>query len=140
MQLTTVLFMVLFQKSKIDKIIKQTDIISITLYIALQGVYWGFGFYLIGMYLGWFLWAIIANKVSHTKIETQAFAGFLFAFIYGMSFYPLTGLIYQIPFSAYIIADFPYAITMGVTNFITILWLRTPLMHRLPSISYENRL
>lgn len=136
-QLTTVLFMVSFQ---IHHKIKHTDIISITLYIALQGVHWGFGFYLIGMYAGWFVWMIIAKNVSHTKIETQAFVGFLFAFIYGMAFYPLTGIIYQIPFTAYMIADFPYAIMMGVSNFITILWLKPLLMHRIYSISHENRL
>lgn len=129
--------MVLFQKSKEDKVVKQTDMISITLYIALQGLVWGFGFYLIGMYLGWFLWMIIAKSVKNMKIEIQAFAGFLFAFIYGLSFYPLTGIIYQIPFSAYMIADFPFALTMGGVNFLTILWLRDIIY---TSISYENRL
>jgi hypothetical protein len=138
-QVTTLLFLILFEKND-----KTDGVLSIVFYIVLQGLAWGFGLYLIGMTLGWFLYLVIAKLTVSRGIWTKATAGFLFAFIYGISFYPVTGIVYQTPFIAYIIADFPFALTMGVSNFISILWLYTRLERVLntidPSEAYENAL
>jgi len=136
-QVTTLLFLILFERYD-----KTVSALSIVYYVVLQGLVWGFGTYILGMYLGWFLYMIIAKLTQSKGIWTKATAGFLFAFIYGISFYPITGIIYQIPLVAYLIADFPFAITMGVVNFISILWLYERLSRVLnsPSNSYENAL
>lgn len=121
-QVTTILFMILFEKTNRTDSHK-----AIALYIALQGLVWGFGFYLVGMTVGWLIWSALSKIFRYTRLEIKTVLGFIFAFIYGVSFYPLTGVLYGIPFIPYLIADFPFALTMGVSNFLSILWLYTPL-------------
>lgn len=136
-QLTTLLFLILFENND-----KTVSALSIVYYVVLQGLMWGFGSYILGMYIGWFLYMIIAKIFIKTGVGMKAFISLLFAFIYGLSFYPMTGIIYQIPFATYMVADFPYALIMGVSNFISILWLypKTSQVVKLLSKSHEVRL
>lgn len=127
-QVTTLLMMILAQK--LDN--RREYAFYTFLYILLQGIWWGFNLYLVSMYIGWLIWGLMSQKITHWRIENQAFVGFLFAFIYGLTFYPLTFLIYLTPFIPYIIADFPFALTMAVSNALTIIWLRNALYMRIP--------
>jgi energy-coupling factor transport system substrate-specific component len=129
-QVTTLLIMILAQKLGNKKRLEYT--LYIFLYIMLQGITWGFNFYLISMFVGWIMWGWISMSITHWKIQYQSFVGFIFAFLYGLTFYPLTFLIYLTPFIPYVIADFPFALTMGVSNALTIIWLRDVLYARIP--------
>ena len=129
-QVTTVLMMILAQKLGEGR--KKEYALYVLLYIMLQGMFWGFNFYLISMYVGWLLWGFLSWKITHWRIENQALVGFLFAFIYGLTFYPLTYLVYLTPLIPYVIADFPFALTMAVSNALTIIWLKDVIYHRIP--------
>jgi hypothetical protein len=61
-----------------------------------------------------------------------AFYGILFAVIYGWIFVPFRILEQEVfELWPYIIADIPFQIVMALSNFITILWLFTPLYNTL---------
>lgn len=127
-QVTTVLMLILAQK--INNIKEYT--FYTTIYMILQGLMWGFSFYILPMYIGWVLWGVISIEIKDWGVEYQGMVGFAFAFIYGLLFFPLTYLIYDVPFIPYLLADIPYSFIFGVSNALTIMWLRNILYKRIP--------
>lgn len=127
-QVTTVLMLILAQK--LGNMKEYTFYTFI--YILLQGLWWGFSFYLISMFVGWLIWGWVSIRMNEWKVEYQSMIGFVFAFLYGLTFYPLTYLIYLTPFIPYLIADFPFALVMATSNALTIMWLRDILYKRVP--------
>ena len=127
-QVTTVLMLILAQK--LGNMKEYTFYTFI--YILLQGLWWGFSFYLISMFVGWLIWGWVSIRMNEWKVEYQSMIGFVFAFIYGLTFYPLTYFIYLTPFIPYLIADFPFALVMATSNALTIMWLRNILYKRVP--------
>ena len=127
-QVTTVLMLILAQK--LGNMKEYTFYTFI--YILLQGLWWGFSFYLISMFVGWLIWGWVSIRMNEWKVEYQSMIGFVFAFIYGLTFYPLTYFIYLTPFIPYLIADFPFALIMATSNALTIMWLRNILYKRVP--------
>lgn len=110
---TTVLFAVYFANRKIYE-----STVLIISYILLQGVIWSFGFYLISMTVGWFIWLLLVKLVDN--FWDLLLVGVLFGSIYGIVFMPLTVLIYGIDPWAYLIADIPFQINMIISNVLTI--------------------
>jgi hypothetical protein len=81
------------------------------------------------MFAAWMLIPISLNTFLK-KIKSSfglAIFGLLFGFIYGWMFIPAAVFITGTPFVAYLVMDIPFEIVMGLSNFITILWLYQPL-------------
>jgi len=91
------------------------SVLLIMSYILLQGVIWGFGLYLISMSMGWLIWYFMARNARHLEVKSV-----LFAVIYGISFMPLTVIVYQVDPIAYLIADIPFQLSMAISNLVTI--------------------
>ena len=117
-QLTTVLFAVIFTKFDV-----KYQIYAILAYVMLQGIIYGFSLYLISMFIGWFIWLIIINLCNKDNIKTIALFSVIFAVLYGLVFYPLNYLLYELPFIPYLIADLPFMMLMAVSNVLTMLWV-----------------
>jgi len=109
----------------------------IGVYVMLQGVWWGFDLYLIPMFIAWVGFAIVANTIKSLKDVSQSLVVGGYAIIYAASFIPLSVLLYKIPLGAYVIADIPFTIILIINNFLTVLWLKPLISHR---ITHENRL
>jgi len=91
------------------------------------------------MVVGWLLIPILLHTIFK-KAESAwslAIIGFLFGFIYGWLFIPVSIWILDIPFLNYLYADILFEIIMAVSNFLTILWLYEPLKKLL--IELKNR-
>ncbi|MFP4286425.1 MAG: hypothetical protein ACLFRI_01900 [Candidatus Izemoplasmataceae bacterium] len=86
------------------------------------------------MFIAWMIIPISYHTfLRKTKnVYILAFFGILFGILYGFVFVPFR-MIEQEVFDiwAYIIADIPFQIVMALSNFITILWLFTPLYNTL---------
>lgn len=122
--LTTVLFAVYFYNRNNSK-----SLLLIGIYILIQGLTWGFNFYLISMYMGWVIWLISVNYLKVKKdVGNLVLISLLFAIFYGLSFLPLTWLIYRIDPWAYILADIPFQTNMAISNVATMLLLFEPLV------------
>ena len=80
---------------------------------------WGFGLWNLPMFLGWTLWMVMVKEI---KLPIP-FLGFTFGYLYGIMFMPLTVIVYNVDWWAYLVADFPYATTMAVSNTITLMFL-----------------
>ena len=81
------------------------------------------------MIIAWILIPIISTTILR-KVENTihlAIFGLLFGFIYGWVFIPFVVFFLNVPFQPYLIMDIPFEIVMGISNFITILWLYEPL-------------
>ena len=100
-------------------------------YVMLDGMLVQFNpFYLLPMLIGWSLIPVFYHTVLRcTKHDvTLAVFGFVFSFIYGWVFIPF--VMVQIgldEFWPYLLADLPFEFVMGVSSFLTILWLYNPL-------------
>jgi hypothetical protein len=81
------------------------------------------------MFIAWMLIPISLNTIFK-KVDsafTLAFIGFVFGFIYGWTFIPISVYILDAPLKAYFLMDLPFEIIMAISNFLTILWLYDPL-------------
>jgi energy-coupling factor transport system substrate-specific component len=81
------------------------------------------------MIIAWILIPIILSTILR-KVESTiylAIFGLFFGFIYGWVFIPFVVLFLDAPFQPYLLMDIPFEIVMGISNFITILWLYEPL-------------
>ncbi len=81
------------------------------------------------MLIGWFLIPLLLCTVFR-KLNTAwtlAIFGFFFGFVYGWLFIPVSVFILDVPFLDYLYADLVFELIMGVSNFLTILWLYEPL-------------
>lgn len=61
--------------------------------------------------------------VKHLKWMPVEIKGIAFAVLYGLTFLPLTVIVYGIDPWAYIVADIPFQINMAIGNFISLLLL-----------------
>lgn len=116
--LTPLLFAVYFKT-------QPRSFILIAVYIGLQMLVWGFGFYLISMAVGWLLLYGLVHLVNNDL--WMVVLSVPFAFIYGWVFMPLSVVLYGIDPVAYLIADIPYQIVMAMSNVLTFAILYTPL-------------
>lgn len=91
----------------------------ITVYMIVEILQWGFGLWNLPMFLGWTLWMVMVKEI---KLPIP-FLGFTFGYLYGIMFMPLTVIVYNVDWWAYLVADFPYATTMAVSNTITLMFL-----------------
>lgn len=122
-QLTTLLILVYtsvfgFQKTSI--IVTVHVIIDNLLYGSIGMLHvW------IPMLIGWQLIVILFYLLSQrTKnIYVYAITGYLFGHLYGMIFVPFQALLLSVDPMAYLIADLPFQVIMGLTNLLTIIWL-----------------
>lgn len=119
--LTFVLFMILFQSYKVN-----VSIQYVMLYIVLQGVWWGYGLYLIPMTVAWIGFIFVTKSIKRVNNVLQSLIIGGYAILYSSSFIPLA-IVYGIPIVAYIIADIPFTILLIINNFLTVLWLRPTL-------------
>lgn len=79
-------------------------------------VQWGFGLWILPMWLGWILWAVIVKSV---KLPVYI-SGVFFAYLYGLLFMPLTVMVYGVDWWGYLVADFPFATSMAIGNLLTL--------------------
>lgn len=86
-------------------------------YMSLQVLQWGVGLWVLPMFIGWLLWLIIVKRLKWMPIEIK---GIVFAVLYGLTFLPLTVIVYGIDPWAYIVADIPFQINMAIGNTITL--------------------
>lgn len=85
--------------------------------MILQIVMWGIGLWVLPMWIGWILWVLMVKSKLPISLATK---GVFFAVVYGLTFLPLTVLVYGIDPWAYIIADIPFQINMMASNVITL--------------------
>lgn len=108
---------------------RYNSLLLILIYILLQGIIWSFNFYLISMYMGWVVWLILVNLLKMKyNLGNLVFISIMFGVVYGLSFLPLTWLVYRIDPWVYIIADIPFQLNMIISNLITMLLLFDPLV------------
>jgi len=85
--------------------------------------------FLPSVFISWMLIPISLSTIFK-KVESPyilAFIGFVFGFIYGWSFIPISVIVLEVPLKAYFLMDLPFEIVMAISNFLTILWLYEPL-------------
>ncbi len=109
------------------------NITLIFVYVLLDSLYMGTlnPFYMTPMLIGWSLIPISLHiflpKTNNEK--TLALFGLVFSFVYGWVFIPFhmiqTGIHTWWP---YLLADIPFQIVMGVSSYISILWVYQPLV------------
>jgi hypothetical protein len=61
------------------------------------------------------------------NIGIYAVSAYVFGHLYGLVFVPFQAIILHVDVQAYLLADLPFQVIMGITNFITVLWLFNPL-------------
>ena len=132
--LTFVLFLILFQQYKIG-----VSIQYIGVYVVLQGVWWGYGLYLIPMTVAWIGYIFVTKSIKRVDNVLQSFIIGAYAILYALSFLPLA-VVYGIPIGAYLLADIPFTMILIINNFLTVLWLKPLITHRIYSVTHENRL
>lgn len=110
---------------------KKTTLI-IVIHVLLDNIYMGsIGMpnIVIPMLIAWMIVPIMLNTVFR-KINnplTLAIIGYFFGHLYGLTFVPFQALLLDIDIKAYLIADIPFEIVMGISNFLTIMWFITPI-------------
>lgn len=122
-QFTTLL---IFVYSRVFKL-KLTAII-ITVHVLFDNLYMGsLGMpnIVIPMFLGWMIIPILLNTVFKkvSNVYILGIIGYLFGHIYGLIFVPFQAMVLDIDIRAYLIADIPFEIIMGVCNYVTIVLL-----------------
>jgi len=87
------------------------------------------------MLVAWLLVPILLTTVFKKveRVFTLASLGFLFGFIYGWAFIPVSVFVTGIPFMEYLYMDLVFELIMAVSNFLTIYWLYEPLKKMLIS-------
>ena len=118
--LTPLIFAVFFFNRTIAK-----STVLIFTYIIMQGLIWGFSIYLIPMFLGWTIWMwFVKNMTDYGDIMIFSI---MFGFIYGWVFMPFSVFLYGINMGAYLVADFPFQVTMALSTVFTMMLLFTRL-------------
>ncbi|QWC00671.1 hypothetical protein KHQ88_03635 [Mycoplasmatota bacterium] len=84
-------------------------------------------------------WLLISTLFYIVEKHTQsliviALTGYLFGHIYGLMFIPFQAFVLEIDLVLYLLADIPWQIIMGISNFIAILWLYNPLVDFLSNL------
>jgi hypothetical protein len=81
------------------------------------------------MFIGWMIIPLSLTTFLK-KVDSPlglAIFGFIFGFIYGWAYIPAQVFFIGSPLIPYLMMDIPFEIVMGITNFLTIYWLYTPL-------------
>ena len=111
---------------------KRTSLIII-LHVLLSNFFSPYGpmnpMYLPSMFVAWMLIPILLSTVLKklNKPYPLAIFGFLFGFVYGWLFIPVSVFMLGIPFKEYFLMDLPFELLMAISNFLTILWLYEPI-------------
>lgn len=92
------------------------SILLVTVYMLVEVLQWGISLWVLPMFLGWLLLAVLIKQFKAIPAYIKSVP---FAYLYGMLFMPLTVIVYGVDWWGYLIADFPYATTMAVSNLLT---------------------
>lgn len=107
------------------------SLLMLLVYVVLDSLYMGAfnPFYMAPMYLGWATLPVLYHTLikKHENIYLMATLGLVGGFIYGVIFMPFAVLQTGVDPRVYLMADLPFQLIMATSNFITILWLYTPL-------------
>lgn len=107
------------------------SLIMIFVYVILDSLWMGaFNFaYMFPMMIGWSFIPIGIHGFFKKPINIYKLAAFgmIMGFIYGWTFIPFNVVLTGIDFKTYLLADLPFQLVMGLTNYLTILWLYQPL-------------
>lgn len=111
---------------------KKTAII-IVIHVAAINILSPFGpvmpIHLPSMLIGWLIIPLFLLTVFK-KVEDPfylALIGLAHGFIYGWAYIPTSVFLLNIPFKEYFLMDIIFEVIMGVSSFVTILWLYNPL-------------
>ena len=110
-----------------------------TVYVLIDNlIFGGFGFYTIPMLVGWFGVIIMTKLIQKAKTINLALASLLFSVWYSIPFMLMTVYLYQVNAWQYLVADFPFMITLGLSSYFTITLLYDRLKSVLRRFLYEN--
>jgi len=137
-QFTTVLIVIYSRVFGIKK-----TLIIISVHVLLDNMYMGsIGMpnIVIPMLIAWTIIPLVICTIfkANNNILTLAIFGYIYGHIYGLVYVPFQALLLNIDIVKYIIADIPFEIIMGVSNFLTIIWIYDPLKTTLESL-YRNQ-
>jgi len=125
-QLTTLLIVLFSMHFKLKE-----SLLMIIGYVILDSLWMGAlnPFYMMPMVIGWSIIPITIHLFFKKPINIYKLAtfGMVMGFVYGWTFVPFNVWMTGVAVQAYLIADLPFQIMMGVSNFLTILWLYQPL-------------
>jgi hypothetical protein len=81
------------------------------------------------MLIGWqmivgIFW-LISRRTDH--ILVYAVSAYVFGHLYGLVFVPFQAILLNVNVQTYLLADLPFQVIMGISNFIAVLWLFNPL-------------
>jgi len=96
------------------------SVMLITVYMGVEVLQWGISLWVAPMFLGWLLLAVL---IKQFKAVPAYIKSFFFAYLYGAMFMPLTVIVYKVDWWGYLVADFPFATTMAITNILTFVLL-----------------
>lgn len=107
------------------------SLIMLAVYVFIDSLYMGAlnPFYMIPMYLGWATLPLVYHTLikRFENVYLMATLALFGGFIYGVVFMPFAVVQTGVDPRVYLMADFPFQLVMAVSNFITVLWLYTPL-------------
>lgn len=95
---------------------------------------------LIPMLLGWSLIPILLNTVFKriNKTVYLALFGFFYSYLYGFLYIPFTVYFTGADFISTLILDIPFSTILGISSFLSILWLYEPLYHFVSNLIKEQ--
>lgn len=119
------------------------SLVMLFVYVVLDSLWMGAlnPFIMIPMYLGWALiptfYHTLLRKTNNPTI--LAWFGLMMGSLYGLVFLPFAVIQTGVSAQVYLLADLPFQLIMGVSNFVTIYWLYEPLNTRFKeaSLSYQ---
>lgn len=125
-QLTTLLIVLFSVHFKLKE-----SLIMIVVYVFLDSMWMGSLnlLYIIPMIIGWSFIPLGIHLFFKKPINIYKLAtfGMVMGFVYGWTFMPFNVLMTGVSIDVYLLADLPFQIIMGITNYLTILWLYQPL-------------
>lgn len=110
------------------------SMIMLLVYVFLDSLWMGAlnPLIMVPMYLGWALIPMFYHTVLKRtqNVHVLALFGLFMGSLYGFVFVPFAVLQTGVSAQVYILADIPFQIVMGLSNFMTIYWLYAPLNQR----------
>ena len=122
------------------------SVMYILVYVILDNLYLGgFSlFNLIPMLFAWNLIPFVYNVILKrtTNEHTLAWVALAFGFVYSWSFIPGAIIMYGFGdvWQLYIVSDLIFEVVLGLTGFVTVLWLYKPLLHTMYRLQYGRPL
>lgn len=95
----------------------------------------------IPMLIAWMIIPVAMSTIlkNTNNLLVLGFCGYLFGHIYGLTFVPFQAWLLNIDVYKYLIADIPFEIIMGISNFATIVWLYNPIKKTLESLYLDSK-